>query len=105
MSDNKGSVVMGAIWMLVLSLLLFWLPGLGPLIAGIVGGKTAGGVGAGLLAALLPALLLAIALFVLGAGLSGLPIVGVIFGAGAFLLIVVQIGPLLLGALIGGLLA
>jgi hypothetical protein len=105
MADQEGSVVMGAIWMVILSLLLFWLPAVGPLIAGIVGGKVAGGVGAGLLAALLPALVLAAALFFLGTSLTGLPVVGAIFGAGAFVLVLVQIGPLLLGALIGGLLA
>lgn len=105
MADKEGSVVMGAIWMVILSLLLFWLPAFGPLIAGVVGGKVAGGVGAGLLAALLPALLLAGLLFVLGTSLTGLPIVGAIFGAGAFVLILVEIGPLLVGALVGGLLA
>ena len=47
-------------WMVVLSVLLVWLPGLGPLIAGIVGGKLAGDVLTGLLAALLPGILLAI---------------------------------------------
>ena len=63
MADKKGSVIAGMIWMLILSLLLIWLPGLGPLLAGIVGGKLAGGVGPGLLAALLPGLLLAGTLF------------------------------------------
>src|SRR5689334_14406585 len=51
MADNNGSVFLGAIWMLLISVLLFWLPGIGSLIAGIVGGKTAGGVGSALLAA------------------------------------------------------
>ncbi len=105
MAENKGSVILGAIWMLVLSLLLVWLPAFGPLIAGIVGGKVAGGVGAGLMAALLPAMFLGIALFVLGTTLTGLPVVGVVFGASAFVLIAIEVGPLLVGALIGGLLA
>jgi hypothetical protein len=34
---KKGSVIAGALWMLVISVLLFWLPFIGPLIAGIVG--------------------------------------------------------------------
>lgn len=105
MADKEGSVIMGAVWMIILSLLLFWLPAFGPLIAGIVGGKVAGGVGSGLLAALLPAFVLAGALFFLGTSLTGLPIVGALFGASAFVLVLVQIGPLLVGALIGGLLA
>lgn len=103
--QDKGSILLGTFLMLLLSLLLAWLPGLGPLIAGIVGGKVAGGVMAGLTAALLPAILLAVAMFFLGASLTGLPVIGIIAGAGMFVLILVQIGPLLLGALIGGLLA
>ncbi len=55
--EKKGSITIGMIWMFVISLLLFWLPAIGPLIAGIVGGKVAGGVGSGLLAAILPGLL------------------------------------------------
>lgn len=106
----EGSVLMGMIWMAVISLLLFWLPAIGPLIAGIVGGKVAGGVGNGLLAALLPGLLLSILLALLStlaAAPLGLfaPILGLMAGAGVFMLILVQIIPLLIGALIGGLLA
>ena len=103
--DGNGSVIMGMIWMLVISLLLFWLPAIGPLIAGIVGGKVAGGVGAGMLAALLPALVLCIVLFAGGTMLTGLPLIGAIAAGGTLLLIVVNIVPLLIGALIGGLLA
>ncbi len=44
---DRGSVVAGAVWMFVISLLLFWLPAIGLLVAGIVGGKRAGGVGPG----------------------------------------------------------
>ena len=40
--------------MLVLSVLLFWMPILGPLIAGFVGGRKSGSVGNAILAALLP---------------------------------------------------
>lgn len=105
MEEKKGSILLGSFWMVILSILLGWLPGLGSLIAGGVGGKVAGGVAAALLAALLPAILLAVGLFFLGANLSGLPVIGVIAGAGVFVLILVQIGPLLLGAIIGGLLA
>jgi hypothetical protein len=105
MADNNGSLLFGMIWMLVISLLLIWLPGLGPLIAGIVGGKVAGGVGSGLLAALLPGLLLALALFFLGTMLTGLPVLGAVFAGGGVLLYLINIPALLIGALIGGLLA
>ncbi len=106
MSDGKqGSMIMGMIWMMVISLLLFWLPGIGPLIAGIVGGKVSGGVGSGLLAAIIPGLVLAIALFAAGTMLTALPQIGAILAGGGFLLYLIYIPPLLIGALIGGLLA
>jgi len=102
---KKGSVTMGMIWMLILSLLLLWLPAFGPLIAGIVGGKVAGGVGSGILAALLPGILLAVGLLVGGTMLTALPIVGAIMAGGSLLLYAFYIPPLLIGALIGGLMA
>lgn len=105
MAEEKGSIIMGMIWMAVISLLLFWLPALGPLIAGIVGGKVAGGAGAGLLAALLPGILLALVLFFAGTLLTGVPLIGAIAAMGTLLLILINIIPLLIGALIGGLLA
>lgn len=105
MSDNKkGSVLSGLFWMLLISILLFWLPSIGPLIAGIVGGKKAGGVGNAILAALLPGILLGFLLFVFASALTGAPIIGFVAGAGAFVLVVSNVGPLLLGAIIGGLL-
>ena len=105
MAAEKGSVIMGMIWMAVISLLLFWLPAVGRLIAGIAGGKVAGGVGAGFVAALLPGILLSIVLFFAGTFLTGIPVIGVIAGMGVFVLILINIIPLLIGALIGGLLA
>ena len=53
-----GGAVVGALWMFFISLLLFWLPVFGPLIAGFVGGKKAGGVGSALGAVFLPAIVL-----------------------------------------------
>lgn len=105
MAEEKGSVIMGMIWMAIISLLLFWLPAIGALIAGIVGGKVAGSVGSGLLAALLPGLLLAIILFFAGTFLTGIPLFGAIAAMGTFILILINIIPMLIGALIGGLLA
>jgi hypothetical protein len=102
---NDGSILMGMIWMFIISLLLFWLPALGPLIAGIVGGKIAGGVGNGLLAALLPGVLLAIALFFAGTYLTALPHVGAFLAGLGVLAWLLYVPVLLIGALIGGLLA
>jgi len=102
---NNGSIIMGMIWMFVISLLLFWLPGLGTLIAGIVGGQQAGGVFAGILAALLPGIVVAIGLFFAGAMLTTLPVIGALLAGEGFLLYILYIPPLLIGALIGGLFA
>jgi len=106
MTETKdGSMIMGMIWMFVISILLFWLPAFGPLIAGIVGGKIAGGVGSGMMAALLPGILLAVALFVGGTVFTALPVIGAMIAGGGLLLYVFYIPPLLIGALIGGLMA
>jgi len=103
--ESNGSIVMGMIWMFIISLLLFWLPGIGSLIAGIVGGKRAGGIMAGILAALLPGIVVAIALFFAGTMLTALPVIGAVLAGAGLLLYVIYIPPLLIGALIGGLLA
>ncbi|HET7314364.1 hypothetical protein [Salinisphaera sp.] len=100
---HKGSLVMAIIWMAVISLVLFWLPLVGPLLAGFVGGRTAGGAGRGLLAAILPALVLCLILAAAGASLTGLPVIGAIASISLFLVIVIQGFPLLIGAVIGGL--
>ncbi len=105
MTDSKGSIPMAILWMTVVSLLLIWLPVIGSLLAGIVGGKTAGGVVRGLTAVVLPAILLAALLFLLSTVLTGMPVIGAIASMGVFVLILAQVGPLLIGALVGGLLA
>jgi hypothetical protein len=104
-SQNSGSVFWGAFWMFLISILLFWLPGIGSLVAGIVGGKVAGGVGKGLLAALVPAFGLAVLLFFFATMLTGMIAIGVLAGLGGFALGLVHIGMLMLGAIVGGLIA
>ncbi len=105
MSEKQGSVVSGIFWMFLISLLLFWLPLLGPFLAGLVGGKKSGGVGAAVAAVFLPGIVFGIALFALASALSGMPLLGAVAGMGGFALSLVHIGPLLLGAIIGGFLA
>jgi hypothetical protein len=92
-------------WMLILSLLLFWLPVLGMLIAGLVGGRKAGSVGTAMAAALLPALAVTVAMFFMATALTGMPVLGVIAGLGAGALVVASVVPLLAGAVLGGILA
>src|SRR4030067_1106701 len=104
-NENKGSILSAIIWMFVISLLLFWLPFAGPLIAGIVGGKKAGGVGSALIAVFLPCIIFGVALFLLASSLTGIPLIGVIAGAGGFVLAIFHIGQILLVTIIGGLIA
>ena len=102
---RRGSAITGAIWMFVISLLLFWLPLFGPLIAGFVGGKKAGGIGPALGAVFLPAAAIGFLFFVLFT-VTGFPLVGVLTGSVAFLTVAAgMIGPLLVGAIIGGAMA
>ena len=103
-SEQKGSVLAGFFWMIVISILLFWVPTVGPLIAGIVGGKKSGGVGNAIIAALLPAILLGVFLFFFASVLTSAPLIGMVAGAGAFVLVAVNVIPLLIGAFIGGIL-
>lgn len=91
--------------MFAISLLLFWLPFLGPVIAGYVGGKKAGGVGKAIVATLLPGVLAGFLVFSAAGSVSGIPLLGAIAGAGATALILIHVGPLLLGAIVGGIAA
>ena len=101
-SEKKGSVISGVFWMFLISILLFWLPFVGPLIAGVVGGKKAGNVENALMAVFLPAVVLGILLFAFASALTGAPLIGFVAGAGGFILVLSNVGPLLLGAIIGG---
>jgi len=53
----------------------------------------------------LPGLILGFVLFLLASSLTGIPLLGAVAGAGGFVLAVAHIGPLLIGAIIGGILA
>lgn len=99
---DKGDVISGALWMIFISILLFWLPVFGPLIAGFVGGRKAGGVGSAIAAVFLPALLIGVFLFCFATVLTGFPILGIVAGAGSLFLTIGGVGPLLVGAIIGG---
>lgn len=102
--ENKGSVISGMFWMLLISLLLFWLPFIGPLIGGVVGGKKAGNIENALLAVFLPAIIVGTLLFVFSSVLTGAPLIGFVAGAGGFILVITSVGPMLLGAVIGAIL-
>ncbi|HEV2358821.1 MAG TPA: hypothetical protein VGZ23_14605 [bacterium] len=104
-TGRRGSISSGMGWMFLISLLLFWLPVIGPLIAGLVGGKKAGGVGPALVAVFLPIIATSIVLSFAGSVLTGIPLIGALVGMGALAVLLLHVGPLLLGAIIGGALA
>lgn len=88
-----------------LSLLLFWLPVFGPLIAGLVGGWKAGSPGRAGAAVFLPALLTGLLAFAGVTYLTDWYVWGLLAGLGGVLLSLLNIVPLLGGALLGGLVA
>jgi len=45
MSESEGSIVEAIFVMFVVSILLFWAPVIGPIVAGFAGRKKAGGIG------------------------------------------------------------
>lgn len=98
---REGSIVVAALWMILLSILLFWLPLIGPLIAGFVGGRVAGTATRGLLAAILPAIVVAIIALIVGS-IFELPLIGLLTGSLLFVAMFIEAIPVIIGALIGG---
>ncbi len=101
--NGSSSVIVGAIWMVVISLLLFWLPAINGLIAGAVGGYKVGSVRSALIAAILPAIIVAAGLWLLLIALD-LPLLGIVAGFAVGILILLADVGLFLGAVIGGVL-
>lgn len=87
--------------MMVGSLLLSWIPVLGPAAAGVFGGREAGSPKRALVVALLPAVVLGVLVAVVLA-VFDLPVLGAVAGAGIAVVLTVQLAPLLIGAWIGG---
>jgi hypothetical protein len=105
MSNSEGSIVGAILIMFFISILLFWAPVFGPIIAGFAGGKKAGGIGGAVMATLLPGIAVGIGLFLLTGTLAGMPVVGAVAGMGGTILALAHVGPMLLGAIVGGALA
>lgn len=101
---RQTSLFVCALWMLVISLVLFFLPGVNGLIGGGVGGYKAGTVGRGLAAAVLPAILVGAAIWALLA-LFNAPVIGFLSGLAVGLWALFSSIALLVGAAIGGLMA
>ncbi|HLU06034.1 MAG TPA: hypothetical protein VKZ91_05705 [Woeseiaceae bacterium] len=98
------SLVVSALWMLVISMLLFFLPALNGLIGGAVGGFKAGSVKRGLTAALLPALAAGLGIWALLAVFNA-PIIGFLSGLAFGIWALISSIGLLIGAMVGGAMA
>lgn len=103
-TEPRASFIKASLWMIVLSILLFWMPILGPVVAGLVGGWFAGTIGRAVLASLVPAVLLALLIWGIGT-LFALPVVGALTGGAIGLVILFGDLPLILAAIVGALIS
>lgn len=86
-----------ALYMSAISLLLIWLPFIGPIVAGIVGGKAARTVGKAVAASIVPSLLLGAGLFAI-LNAFDLPIIGALGGVALFLFVLIGDIPMAIAA-------
>lgn len=94
---ENGSVMKAALYMGVISLLLIWLPIIGPVVAGIAGGKAARTVGKALVASVIPSIVLAAGMFALLTAFE-LPVIGAVSGLAVFLFILIGDIPMMIAA-------
>lgn len=105
MTRTRGSLPSAINWMGGLSLLLFWMPVFGPLIAGVVGGVKAGTVGRAIAAVFVPAILTGA---LAAAGVTYLADWypwGLLAGFGAVVICLLNVVPLFAGAVVGAVVA
>lgn len=94
---EKGSVLKAALYMGALSLLLIWLPVLGPIVAGVAGGRAARTVAKALVASVIPSILLGVGLFAILNAFE-LPVIGALSGIGIFIFILIGDIPMMIAA-------
>lgn len=102
--ESRASFLKATVWMIGLSILLFWLPILGPVVAGLVGGYFAGTVGRAILASLMPAVVLTVLILVAGFAFD-LPVIGALASGAIGLVILFGDVPLVLAAMVGALIS
>ena len=102
--EGDTSLIVAALWMVLISMLLFFLPAVNGLIGGAVGGYKAGSVKRGLAAALLPALAAGIGIWVILA-IFNAPVIGFLSGLAFGVWALISSIALLIGAMIGGAIA
>lgn len=98
------SLVVAAIWMVLISMLLFFLPAINGLIGGAVGGYKAGSAKRGLGAALLPAIAAGAGIWIL-LTIFDAPVLGFLSGLAFGVWALISSVGLLIGAFLGGAMA
>jgi hypothetical protein len=98
---KDSSIFVSSLWMIGISLVLFFLPALNGLIGGAVGGYKAGSAGRGITAAVMPSIVVGILLWGLFA-LFDAPVIGFFGGLAVGLWALISSIGLLIGAVIGG---
>lgn len=101
---KDSSIVASSLWMIVISLVLFFLPAINGLIGGAVGGYKAGSAGRGITAAILPSIIVGLLMWGLFA-LFDAPIIGFIGGLAIGIWALISSIGLLIGAVLGGAMA
>jgi hypothetical protein len=101
---RDSSILASSLWMIAISLLLFFVPAVNGLVGGAVGGYKAGSAGRGLIAAILPSIVVGLVLWGLLAS-YGRPILGFFGGLAVGLWALISSVALLIGAGIGGVMA
>ena len=102
--NDRANIVSGSLWMVGISLVLFFLPLINGLIGGYVGGYKVGSPKRAIIAAILPAIVVALGLWILLIALE-LPVIGFIAGTAAGILILLADIGIFVGALIGGMMS
>lgn len=101
---RHSSILASSLWMIAISVLLFFLPAINGLVGGVVGGYKAGSAGRGLAAAVLPSIVVGLSLWGFLAW-YGRPIFGIFAGLAIGLWALISSVALLIGGIIGGVMA
>jgi hypothetical protein len=101
---ERKNLFVAALWMVVITIALFFLPLVNGLIGGAVGGYKAGDWKRALAAAVIPAAVVAVALWIVLIAF-GAPVIGFVAGAAAGVVILLADVGIFVGAIAGGLAA
>lgn len=101
---RDSSIFVSSLWMIGISMLLFFLPAVNGIVGGAVGGYKAGSASRGLTAAVLPSIIVGLLIWGLLAVFDA-PVIGFLGGLAVGVWALFSSLGLLLGALVGGALA